>query len=267
MRWLPGRGGDTNSAPEPQSRQRAPYRGAWYADPYGGSMQQRWWDGTKWTTEVRSAPADASIGPPPLRSARPRRAVGPSEERPREAGPRRAVGLSGGTLRLAYSLDARAWELRRGREYVGQIAVKQGAIAGDGRSWTVVVLRRRGCVVFEALAADAPTAAFYPRPLVFGGTLALAEHRRYRLHPVRDSAWLLVDQDDTEFLRFRKSGTWSREKPLIYEVVMRTTSETAADMYLVTLAATFAFLSYSPWSVVRRGRVWEPGEYWATRAE
>lgn len=35
--------------------------GAWYADPFGSTGQQRWWDGSKWTREVRAAP------PPPLR--------------------------------------------------------------------------------------------------------------------------------------------------------------------------------------------------------
>jgi hypothetical protein len=168
------------------------------------------------------------------------------------------------TLSLGYSLDARA---TRGRDSVGRVALEQGAIVGDGRSWTVVVLRRRRCLVFEPITAGAVTAAFYPRRLSPGGTLALAEDRWYRLRQARDGGWLLVDQAERAFLRFRKGGSWSRKKPPIFEVVMRTTPELAADMQLVTLAGTFAFLSYLPWGGGRRGRMWEPGEHWATRAD
>lgn len=171
------------------------------------------------------------------------------------------------TLSLEYSLDARAWELTRERESVGCVALEQGAIAGDGRSWTVVVLRRRRCLVFEPINAGAVTAAFYPRRLSPGGTLALAEDRWYRLRQARGGAWLLVDQAEREFLRFRKGGSWSRKKPPIFEVVMRTTPEPVADMQLVTLAGTFAFLSYLPWGNGHRGRMWEPGEHWAARAD
>jgi hypothetical protein len=42
-------------------------RGAWYADPYGSATDQRWWDGAKWTDEVRVAPGGDE--PPRVRIA------------------------------------------------------------------------------------------------------------------------------------------------------------------------------------------------------
>jgi Protein of unknown function (DUF2510) len=39
----------------PRSRQEPVARGAWYQDPFG-TAGERWWDGTKWTQEVRGAP-------------------------------------------------------------------------------------------------------------------------------------------------------------------------------------------------------------------
>jgi hypothetical protein len=42
-------------------------RGAWYPDPYGSSTSLRWWDGTKWTEEVRDtslADGVTSASPP-----------------------------------------------------------------------------------------------------------------------------------------------------------------------------------------------------------
>ena len=37
-------------------RQRSVARGQWYADPFE-KADERWWDGTKWTSHVRRGPA------------------------------------------------------------------------------------------------------------------------------------------------------------------------------------------------------------------
>jgi hypothetical protein len=161
----------------------------------------------------------------------------------------RAVIFGGneGTLRLGYSVDARAWELSRGPARVGLFVLERGRIEGDGRSWTVAVLRRPRCLVFEPLAAGEPTAAFYPPRWRSEGTLAFGEDHWYRLRWAR-GACLLVDQDDTEFLRFRKDGSGGRKQPPIYRVILRISApEPAATTHFVTLAATFVFLSYWPW--------------------
>jgi hypothetical protein len=44
----------------------APLRGAWYADPFGSPSRQRWWDGTKWTTQVRDTPSAEDLPNAPL---------------------------------------------------------------------------------------------------------------------------------------------------------------------------------------------------------
>lgn len=41
-------------------------RGAWYVDPFGKAAE-RWWDGTKWTQEVRGAPTRSTAGPVPIK--------------------------------------------------------------------------------------------------------------------------------------------------------------------------------------------------------
>lgn len=46
-----------------------PERGAWYADPFGSGLHQRWWDGSKWTNHVRDTPPDDA--PAAVRSAAP----------------------------------------------------------------------------------------------------------------------------------------------------------------------------------------------------
>jgi hypothetical protein len=54
---------------ERESHQDAPVRrGAWYPDPYGSAEQQRWYDGTKWTDEVR--PTQTGEEPPRVRVSR-----------------------------------------------------------------------------------------------------------------------------------------------------------------------------------------------------
>lgn len=57
-------------------------RGAWYADPFGSAKEQRWWDGTKWTDEVREAPKGdaAEAGPPKVRIAGSGHAFGGHEQ-------------------------------------------------------------------------------------------------------------------------------------------------------------------------------------------
>jgi hypothetical protein len=42
--------------------QEAAVRGAWYADPYGAAAE-RWWDGRRWTQEVRGEPSAGEAAP------------------------------------------------------------------------------------------------------------------------------------------------------------------------------------------------------------
>jgi hypothetical protein len=52
---------------EGQKAQEAPpSRGAWYADPFGFAAE-RWWDGAKWTQEVRGAASRSAVGPTPTK--------------------------------------------------------------------------------------------------------------------------------------------------------------------------------------------------------
>lgn len=53
---VPGRG--TSGERSPAGEDRRASRGAWYQDPFGVAGE-RWWDGTRWSREVRGATTDA----------------------------------------------------------------------------------------------------------------------------------------------------------------------------------------------------------------
>ncbi len=54
----------------------------WFADPYGSNSELRWYDGTKWTDQVRAASNDLSRAVPSLQ-ARPARRASVSYEEPK----------------------------------------------------------------------------------------------------------------------------------------------------------------------------------------
>lgn len=76
---------------EDRSRRLAPAaadRGAWYRDPFG-KAGERWWDGGRWTDEVRGEPGPAGTaslpGKPRPATAVPRAAPTPESSEPRAA--------------------------------------------------------------------------------------------------------------------------------------------------------------------------------------
>jgi Protein of unknown function (DUF2510) len=64
VRLLGRRGNEATQQEDPPPSQRhAVARAAWYPDPFGAAGE-RWWDGGKWTQEVRGAPRAGSGAPP-----------------------------------------------------------------------------------------------------------------------------------------------------------------------------------------------------------
>jgi hypothetical protein len=99
---------DAGALPEP-SQSGTAVRGAWYADPYG-SAAERWWDGCKWTRQVRGTPAAPAASNAALQELTPHVAA--------DAMPRRRVMAPGwypwNATMMRY-WDGTAWKQTRER--------------------------------------------------------------------------------------------------------------------------------------------------------
>ncbi|HUZ30254.1 MAG TPA: DUF2510 domain-containing protein, partial [Solirubrobacteraceae bacterium] len=82
---------DSDAGPDRPDQRLARVRGAWYPDPYGSPGQDRFYDGGKWTEQVRDAGGGDAPTPPRLR-LRPARARAPAIESPPRVGDEPRVG-------------------------------------------------------------------------------------------------------------------------------------------------------------------------------
>lgn len=80
-------------------------RGGWYADPYGSPSAQRWYDGSKWTDQVREIGAAEASAKPRIRPAPAHRAVA-SEPKPE---PERPPEPSDFPVRISETVGERLW--------------------------------------------------------------------------------------------------------------------------------------------------------------
>lgn len=62
------RGRGTSSEHSHARNERGSSRGAWYEDPFGVG-DERWWDGTRWTREVRNSASADGVSRPPDRAS------------------------------------------------------------------------------------------------------------------------------------------------------------------------------------------------------
>ncbi len=106
----------TSVASEESAAQR---RGAWYADPYGEG-ELRWWDGKRWTTQVKGSAVTEELAPEPeiaepaAAQPEPPTPPKPPEPKPPEPEPVRVVMTGSGEYvrRLPGSTSTRAREAR-----------------------------------------------------------------------------------------------------------------------------------------------------------
>lgn len=274
------------SVAEPE---RAMGRAAWYADPYGSPGRQRWWDGKKWTKELRDTPSAGSLPVAPLRPG-PRRdgieaapfrrppgvgggkrqdeprdqhrwpapridaaidATNVDEQAPRDRPHYLRVGAGGVVLGLSYSLEDRAWKLDHDVQRVGLIGLSSGYLSGAAGAWGVVS-DGRARVLFDPRQPAGGRAAFSPRRLSAGGTLTFSDDSCYSLgqRPFSDG-WHLVAGDGDALLLIRRRRAWSRTQPPSFTVEVRPGYQPEALRLLATLASCYVLLSYAPWGNVR----------------
>lgn len=110
------------------SRAAAPAKGAWYADPYG-KAGERWWDGTKWTREVRGTAAASNA--PRASAQRVSGEAGASADRVGRS-PSMMPGWYVWNATAMRYWDGRAWQQTRAR------TAEEGRAADDKRPrWMV----------------------------------------------------------------------------------------------------------------------------------
>jgi hypothetical protein len=198
-------------------------RGAWFADPFGVA-EPRWWDGMRWTAEVRRARLgeDPKTGPGAIhcaaagRGPASREAVEePDSHRDRTAGfavsMRAAVGEE---LRVVPADDLTRSEWWRGRfhdTYDVLTATGRAAsitLGSDGMTrmarpegvWCLKKRRRLGWD-FVIESADGYEAGQYSgRRWLPGGTIALTDDTRFQLRRQFNGRWRLTVRNSSESL-------------------------------------------------------------------
>ena len=186
--------------------------GAWYEDPYGSPDRQRWWDGTKWTSEVRGAPRGAN--PPRVRVAGTAQAQGaldrteePRRELPAIDFPIRLQALVGNgcncgrRARSTWSAT-RCWprtaaESRgspsRGVHELARIECAEGA-------WRVLKRRPWGWELTIEHTDGRPAGWYSGRRWRAGGTISLTTGAQLNLRRPLPGVWKLWTADARELV-------------------------------------------------------------------
>ena len=208
-------------------QQRSEWRGGWYADPFG-KAGERWWDGTKWTGEVRGPPTgtNAEAPRPKLSDWRTTRATDPphtDEPRgPDDESPEFAAGilLSPGTELRVAPRDPKPYghyDLLTGHDPVAALILGgkdalASMICADG-AW---YLKKRRRVGWELLieSYDGQHLGWYSgRHWLPGGTIILIDGTHVDLRRSLKLRWKLQATDDKErLLDIRTSGLPSAQK-------------------------------------------------------
>lgn len=186
--------------------------GAWYADPHGSPDRQRWWDGTRWTSEVRATPRGAN--PPRVRVAGTAQAQGaldrtegPRREQPATDFPIRLQALVGERLQLrstgekymeCYELLAEdrrrvARVTLRGVHELARIECAEGA-------WRVLKRRPWGWELTIEHTDGRPAGWYSGRRWRAGGTISLTTGTQLDLRRPLPGVWKLCTTDTRELI-------------------------------------------------------------------
>jgi hypothetical protein len=185
--------------------------GAWYADPYGSLDRQRWWDGTKWTNEVRAA---RGADPPAVRVAGTAQAQGafdqteaPRREQPGTNFPLRLRALVGQPLwlRATGEKHTECYELltedrlRVARVTLGGVHELAHLECAEG-AWRVDKQRPWGWELTIEHTDGRPAGWYSGRRWRAGGTLSLTTGARLDLRRPLPGLWKLRTTDTRELI-------------------------------------------------------------------
>jgi hypothetical protein len=187
-------------------------RGAWYTDPYGTDAQERWWDGSRWTKQVRDKPPGLASQAVRM-AARPAAARNPAAPAPRtdsRDGFRFSLfDVAGETLRLQWATSKPSFGFElvgRSAETVALINIGwPGALAllaCSAGEWRLLKRRRLGWELFIETGDGHVVGWYSGRRWRAGGTIFLRTGRQLDLVKSLTSAWTL--------------RTIDREKPIMH---------------------------------------------------
>jgi hypothetical protein len=241
---------DEPAAPDERESSR---RGAWYADPFGGPGE-RWWDGTKWTRDVRDAPDDdydAHDDPDDDRAPDQAADSGDEGDQGPPGFPARVESAVGGELRAVHSGHGPSleYDLRGPAGTIGSVTLVFGRVVAmmayaDG-TWELSKRRPHG---WELLISDPdgqPVGWYSGRPRPPGGKISFIDGAEADLRRGLNRQWRLQSVDGKQrFADIRISG-----EPPAHEVALTLRALPPAP-HLVVLTACAVLLLYriQPWS-------------------
>lgn len=190
--------------------ERAGARGSgWYRDPYGGLDQQRWYDGRKWTREVRERPTGEEppgvriLGPPARGPDFPLKMDAVIGEQLRLLPTDRVrspwrMGVRAGAAAIHYSYDLIAGEARIGSIELGGSGSNQLArLASAEGDWSVAKRRPLGWDLVVVTPDGGVAGTYTGRPWLSGGTLSIADTAPVLLRRSPTGRWRLQTRKET----------------------------------------------------------------------
>jgi hypothetical protein len=246
-------------------------RGAWYADPFGGPGE-RWWDGTKWTRDLRDGPGDDQPAEPPrsgeaelgqdAESGQHTELAQDTESGEEASGdrpgntpggfPARVESAVGGELHVAragtgpsleYDLRSRAGligsvDLGFGGRVVAMMACAEG-------TWQLSKRRPHGWELLLSSPNGRPVGWYSGRPRPPGGEISFIDGAGADLRRGLNRQWRLQSVDGRErFADIRISG-----EPPAHEVALSVHAlPPNAPLVLLTACAVLLLYRIEPWS-------------------
>lgn len=228
---------------DPESRSR----GAWYADPFGGAGE-RWWDGTKWTRDVREgpdeAPADDAAQPGDEAEFGQDTESGEGPADSPSGFPARVESAVGGELRVARAGPSLAYDLRSRAGLIGSVDLGFGGrvvamMACAEGTWQLSKRRPHGWELLVSSPDGRPVGWYSGRPRPPGGQISFIDGAGADLRRGLNRQWRLQSVNGRErFADIQISG-----EPPAHEVVLALQAP-PPNAHLVVLTACAVLLLY-----------------------
>jgi hypothetical protein len=247
-------GRDTSTEPPPARTDRGASRGAWYRDPFGVA-DERWWNGTQWSREVRGPASADGDRRSPARPVRPQSLDG------RGQGPRARSSNAARDDHFPVSIGAVVDErlsvvssprkpgahcqvlASRGR--AGSISVFGGQMARVACAHGAWVLKKstkdaRGLTIESADRKHA--GGYLRRQWLPGGSIRLVDGTEVELRRSRPGRWKVQSADDrsclAELRRSRRRSAHAHE----LKVTVHALPNDDATASMIVLAACAVLL-------------------------
>ena len=147
---------------------------------------------------------------------------------------------AGGRLRLTWR-DEFVWELRQDDLAVAELDLELHVLRGRAGVWRLESVA--GTLVARPADPQVVTAAYYPRWVGLGGTIALSNDESFTLthNPFADT-WRVVDRSKRELLRLERSkpiGAGRLATPIELSLVLRSSGSDSVTVTATTLMVLY----------------------------